>query len=44
MPSQSSFVEGIITIANVIVMLFVICAGGYLAFQNGWSGYNDEQG
>uniref|UniRef100_I1QUU7 Cationic amino acid transporter C-terminal domain-containing protein n=1 Tax=Oryza glaberrima TaxID=4538 RepID=I1QUU7_ORYGL len=41
---ESSFVEGIITIANVIVMLFVICAGGYLAFQNGWSGYNDEQG
>uniref|UniRef100_A0A0E0M7Z2 Cationic amino acid transporter C-terminal domain-containing protein n=1 Tax=Oryza punctata TaxID=4537 RepID=A0A0E0M7Z2_ORYPU len=41
---ESSFVEGIITIANVIVMLFVICAGGYLAFQNGWSGYNDKQG
>ncbi|XP_006662375.1 cationic amino acid transporter 3, mitochondrial-like [Oryza brachyantha] len=41
---ESSFVEGIITIANVIVMMFVICAGGYLAFQNGWSGYNDKQG
>uniref|UniRef100_A0A0D9XJZ4 Cationic amino acid transporter C-terminal domain-containing protein n=1 Tax=Leersia perrieri TaxID=77586 RepID=A0A0D9XJZ4_9ORYZ len=41
---ESSFVEGIITIANVIVMLFVICVGGYLAFQNGWTGYHDKQG
>ncbi|KAG8091665.1 hypothetical protein GUJ93_ZPchr0012g21791 [Zizania palustris] len=44
MPNQSSVVEGIITIANVIVMLFVICAGGWLGFQNGWTGYNVPQG
>ncbi|XP_051191437.1 cationic amino acid transporter 2, vacuolar isoform X1 [Lolium perenne] len=37
---ESSLVEGIITIANVAVMLFIICAGGWLGFQNGWPGYN----
>jgi hypothetical protein len=41
---QSSFVEGIITTANVIVMLFVIGAGGWLGFKNGWSGYKVPEG
>ncbi|KAL6643197.1 hypothetical protein ACP70R_021378 [Stipagrostis hirtigluma subsp. patula] len=41
---ESSFVEGIITIANVTVMLFVICAGGWLGFRNGWTGYKVPEG
>ncbi|KAG2537934.1 cationic amino acid transporter 3, mitochondrial-like isoform X2 [Panicum virgatum] len=42
--AQSSFVEGIITTANIIVMLFVICAGGWLGFRNGWVGYKGPEG
>ncbi|KAJ1295469.1 hypothetical protein BS78_01G226900 [Paspalum vaginatum] len=41
---ESSFVEGIITTANIIVMLFVICAGGWLGFRNGWTGYKGAEG
>ncbi|XP_062200353.1 cationic amino acid transporter 3, mitochondrial-like isoform X2 [Phragmites australis] len=41
---ESSFVEGIITIANVTVMLFVICAGGWLGLRNGWAGYKAPEG
>ncbi|RLN16490.1 cationic amino acid transporter 3, mitochondrial-like isoform X2 [Panicum miliaceum] len=41
---ESSFVEGIITTANIIVMLFVICAGGWLGFRNGWVGYKGPEG
>ncbi|WVZ59073.1 hypothetical protein U9M48_009274 [Paspalum notatum var. saurae] len=41
---ESSFVEGIITTANIIVMLFVICAGGWLGFRNGWAGYKGAEG
>lgn len=41
---ESSVVEGVITIANVAIMLFVICAGGWLGFQNGWPGYNVPKG
>jgi solute carrier family 7 (cationic amino acid transporter), member 1 len=33
-------VQVIVTAANVIVMLFVIIAGGYLGFQTGWKGYS----
>lgn len=36
--------EGVITIANVAIMLFVICAGGWLGFQNGWPGYDVPKG
>ncbi|TKV93709.2 hypothetical protein SEVIR_9G243900v4 [Setaria viridis] len=41
---ESSFVEGIITTANIIVMLFVICVGGWLGFRNGWAGYKGPDG
>ncbi|CAM0145787.1 unnamed protein product [Urochloa decumbens] len=41
---ESSFVEAIITSANIIVMLFVICAGGWLGFRNGWAGYKGPDG
>ncbi|AQK65358.1 Cationic amino acid transporter 4 vacuolar [Zea mays] len=41
---ESSSVEGIITTANIIVMLFVICAGGWLGFRNGWVGYKVPEG
>uniref|UniRef100_R7W6J1 Low affinity cationic amino acid transporter 2 n=1 Tax=Aegilops tauschii TaxID=37682 RepID=R7W6J1_AEGTA len=41
---ESSLVEGVITIANVAIMLFVICAGGWLGFQNGWPGYDVLKG
>ncbi|GJN20705.1 hypothetical protein PR202_gb08112 [Eleusine coracana subsp. coracana] len=41
---ESSFVEGIITTANVTVMLFVIFAGGWLGFKNGWTGYKVSEG
>ncbi|XP_039778783.1 cationic amino acid transporter 3, mitochondrial-like [Panicum virgatum] len=41
---ESSFVEGIITTANIVVMLFVICAGGWLGFKNGWAGYKGPEG
>ncbi|CAN6464991.1 unnamed protein product [Victoria cruziana] len=36
---ESSFVQAIITSANVCVMIFVIIVGGIIAFQNGWPGY-----
>eukprot|EP00262_Sarcandra_glabra_P015748 TRINITY_DN4935_c0_g2_i1.p1 TRINITY_DN4935_c0_g2~~TRINITY_DN4935_c0_g2_i1.p1 ORF type:complete len:639 (+),score=109.05 TRINITY_DN4935_c0_g2_i1:272-2188(+) len=36
---ESSFVQAIVTTANVCVMIFVIIAGGYVGFQTGWVGY-----
>nr|GMC88526.1 cationic amino acid transporter 2, vacuolar-like [Ipomoea batatas] len=36
---QSTVVQGFVTIANICAMLFVIVAGGYLGFKNGWPGY-----
>ncbi|CAM0956963.1 unnamed protein product [Alopecurus aequalis] len=41
---ESSLVEGVITIANIAVMLFIIFAGGWLGFRNGWPGYNVPKG
>uniref|UniRef100_A0ACD5W7X3 Uncharacterized protein n=1 Tax=Avena sativa TaxID=4498 RepID=A0ACD5W7X3_AVESA len=41
---ESSLVEGVITIANIVIMLFIICAGGWLGFRNGWPGYNVPKG
>ncbi|KAH7675232.1 Amino acid/polyamine transporter I protein [Dioscorea alata] len=41
---ESSFVQAIITTANVFVMLFVIIAGGYIGFQTGWVGYSVSTG
>jgi hypothetical protein len=36
---QSSFVQGVVTVLNCFVMLFVIIAGSYIGFQTGWVGY-----
>lgn len=41
---ESAFAQAIVTTANVIVMLFVIIAGGYLGFQTGWVGYSMSSG
>lgn len=36
---ESTVAQGIVTIANVCAMVFVIVAGTYLGFKTGWSGY-----
>ncbi|AED94130.1 cationic amino acid transporter 3 [Arabidopsis thaliana] len=36
---ESTFAQGIVTTANVFVMIFVIVAGSYLCFKTGWVGY-----
>lgn len=42
--SQSTFVQSVVTIANICAMIFVILAGGYLGFKNGWVGYKVSEG
>ncbi|PIN08082.1 Amino acid transporter [Handroanthus impetiginosus] len=37
---ESTFVQGIVTAANICAMIFVIIAGGYLGFKTGWPGYD----
>ncbi|KAF6156569.1 hypothetical protein GIB67_000034 [Kingdonia uniflora] len=41
---ESSFVQAIVTTANLCVMIFVVIAGGYLGFQTGWTGYELPKG
>uniref|UniRef100_A0A453JJP9 Cationic amino acid transporter C-terminal domain-containing protein n=1 Tax=Aegilops tauschii subsp. strangulata TaxID=200361 RepID=A0A453JJP9_AEGTS len=41
---QSTFVQGIVTVLNCCVMLFVIIAGTYIGFQTGWVGYKVSGG
>ncbi|OVA16428.1 Amino acid/polyamine transporter I [Macleaya cordata] len=41
---ESSFVQAIVTTANLCVMVFIIIVGGYLGFQTGWSGYELSSG
>ncbi|KAL5206808.1 hypothetical protein ABZP36_035017 [Zizania latifolia] len=36
---ESSFIQGVVTVLNCFVMLFVIIAGSYIGFQTGWVGY-----
>ncbi|KAD7479771.1 hypothetical protein E3N88_02907 [Mikania micrantha] len=36
---ESTFVQSIVTTANICAMIFVIIAGGYLGFKSGWVGY-----
>ncbi|XP_076901497.1 cationic amino acid transporter 2, vacuolar-like [Bidens hawaiensis] len=36
---ESTFVQSIVTTANLCAMIFVIIAGGYLGFKSGWVGY-----
>ncbi|KAI3444199.1 hypothetical protein Pfo_000864 [Paulownia fortunei] len=41
---ESTFVQGIVTAANICAMIFVIVAGGYLGFKTGWPGYELSAG
>ncbi|KAG8372297.1 hypothetical protein BUALT_Bualt12G0051600 [Buddleja alternifolia] len=41
---ESTFVQGIVTVANICAMIFVIIAGGYLGFKTGWPGYELSTG
>ncbi|KAL1548826.1 Carnitine O-acetyltransferase mitochondrial [Salvia divinorum] len=41
---ESTFVQGIVTAANICAMIFVIVAGGYLGFKTGWPGYQLQSG
>ncbi|KAK4481823.1 hypothetical protein RD792_012734 [Penstemon davidsonii] len=41
---ESTFVQGVVTIANICAMIFVIIAGGYLGFKTGWPGYELSAG
>lgn len=41
---ESTFVQGVVTVANICAMIFVIVAGGYLGFKTGWPGYEVPSG
>uniref|UniRef100_A0A1J3K7T1 Cationic amino acid transporter 2, vacuolar n=1 Tax=Noccaea caerulescens TaxID=107243 RepID=A0A1J3K7T1_NOCCA len=41
---ESTFAQGIVTAANVCVLIFVIVAGSYLGFKTGWAGYELSTG
>ncbi|KAI3843840.1 hypothetical protein MKW92_045823 [Papaver armeniacum] len=41
---ESSFVQAIVTTANLFVMVFIIIVGGYLGFKTGWTGYELPSG
>lgn len=41
---QSSFAQGVVTVLNACVMIFVIVAGSYIGFQIGWVGYKVSDG
>ncbi|KAK9072740.1 hypothetical protein SSX86_009175 [Deinandra increscens subsp. villosa] len=37
---ESSMAQGVITTINVVALLFIIVAGGYVGFKTQWVGYN----
>ncbi|KAL8129483.1 hypothetical protein V2J09_018638 [Rumex salicifolius] len=41
---ESTSVQAVVTAMNVCCMIFIIVAGGYLAFQVGWPGYQLSSG
>lgn len=41
---QSSFAQTVVTTVNVFGMIFIIIAGGYLAFKTEWIGYELPSG
>lgn len=41
---ESTLAQTIVTAINICALLFVIFVGGYLAFRNGWSGYELSDG
>jgi len=36
---QSTVVQSVVTTVNILALIFVIIAGGYLGFKSGWVGY-----
>ncbi|KAI3721882.1 hypothetical protein L2E82_32901 [Cichorium intybus] len=41
---ESTFVQSVVTTANICAMFFIILAGGYLGFKSGWIGYKLDVG
>ncbi|TVU45856.1 hypothetical protein EJB05_05361 [Eragrostis curvula] len=41
---ESSFAQGLVTVLNACVMVFVIVAGTYIGFKIGWVGYKVTDG
>ncbi|KAL3699086.1 hypothetical protein R1sor_017108 [Riccia sorocarpa] len=41
---ESANVQAFMTVANVLVLLFVIGAGGFTGFKTGWKGYHTDGG
>ncbi|KAJ8431349.1 hypothetical protein Cgig2_002072 [Carnegiea gigantea] len=41
---ESTLAQTTVTAINICALLFVILVGGYLAFKNGWSGYELSDG
>ncbi|KAG6541155.1 hypothetical protein Mapa_017452 [Marchantia paleacea] len=41
---ESAAVQAFMTCANVLVLLFIIGAGGYTGFKTGWQGYHTDGG
>ncbi|CAL1356657.1 unnamed protein product [Linum trigynum] len=37
---ESSLAQTVVTTINICGMIFIITAGGYIAFKNGWPGYD----
>ena len=37
-------VQGAMVIVNILVLLFVVSAGSYAGFKNGWRGYEQPDG
>ncbi|CAN1765256.1 Cationic amino acid transporter 2, vacuolar [Linum perenne] len=41
---ESSLAQTVVTMINICGMIFIITAGGYIAFKNGWPGYELDSG
>ncbi|CAN1246084.1 Cationic amino acid transporter 4, vacuolar [Linum grandiflorum] len=41
---ESSLAQTVVTTINIFGMIFIIIAGGYIAFKNGWPGYELDSG
>jgi hypothetical protein len=41
---QSAAVQAFMTVANVMVLLFVVVAGAYAGYNTGWQGYKQADG
>ncbi|KAL2613636.1 hypothetical protein R1flu_025328 [Riccia fluitans] len=41
---ESAGVQGVMTVVNISVLLFVVVAGGFVGFKTGWQGYHGSGG